>query len=342
MTSANNRRSAADMPVALITGFAGQDGHYLAERLYQDQWAVHGTVSPRSPGKDSALPGLVLHAVNLAVPENALLLINQVEPDVIFNLAGISSVARSWEEPAATIAINAVGAASLLEAAWQYGSRTKKKVKFIQASSAEIFGRATDVPQHERTPVHPVSPYGVSKAFAHQLVGVYRERGLFASSAILYNHESPLRPQAFVTRKITSQVARIALGFDERLRLGNLEVRRDWGWAPDYVDAMVRMALHSIADDFVIASGTSHSVSDFVGQAFESAGVKNWQNLVEIDEQFARPADPVEMRGDATKAQRELGWHPTLSFGEIVKRMVEHDMVQERARISPAKNGTEH
>ncbi|WP_258061893.1 GDP-mannose 4,6-dehydratase [Arthrobacter sp. ZGTC412] len=340
MTFASNRRLAADMPIALVTGFAGQDGQYLAERLLQDNWTVHATISPRPMRADSERVVPLLHTVDLSVPGNVPPLLDEVQPDVIFNLAGISSVARSWEEPAATIAINGVGASSLLEAAWQRSTRTDKGIKFIQASSAEIFGHATDVPQHEASRIQPVSPYGASKAFAHQLVGVYRERGMFASSAILYNHESPLRSPAFVTRKITSQVARIALGFDERLRLGNTEVRRDWGWAPDYVDAMIKMALHSRADDFVIATGKSHTVGDFVRLAFEAAGVERWENLVEFDERFARPADPVEMRGDATKAQRELGWHPTVSFDDIVKRMVEYDMSRERSRMAPVERET--
>ncbi|WP_142056972.1 GDP-mannose 4,6-dehydratase [Pseudarthrobacter sp. B4EP4b] len=325
------------MAVVLVTGLSGQDGRLLAERLVQDTWTVHGTISAESV-EDSGFSEVATHRLDLTHHDETSALVRDLEPDVIFNLAGISSVARSWQEPAATIAVNAVGAATLLEAAWQLSIKARRSVKFVQASSAEIFGRADDVPQNEKTQVRPVSPYGASKALAHQLVGVYREKGLFASSAILYNHESPLRPEAFVTRKITKQVARISLGYDETLRLGSLEAKRDWGWAPDYVDAMLRMAKHSRPDDFVIASGASHSIAEFVAQAFAVVGIDDWKNYVQMDDQFARPVNPGEMQGDASKARRELGWAPSLTFEQIVQRMVQHDINMQRSQMSLEKN----
>jgi GDPmannose 4,6-dehydratase len=202
-------------------------------------------------------------------------------------------------------------------------------VRFLQASSAEIFGEPEESPQTERTPIRPVNPYGTSKAFAHTMVGVYRTRGLHASAVILYNHESPRRPVQFVTRKITSTVAAIAAGRADELALGNLDARRDWGWAPDYVDAMVRAARADTAADFVIATGVSHSVRDFVTAAFAAAGIDDWADLVRIDPAFVRPVDPTELVGDATRARTQLGWSPTMSFAEIVSTMVATDLAAE-------------
>ncbi|BCW79813.1 GDP-mannose 4,6-dehydratase [Arthrobacter sp. NicSoilC5] len=255
-------------------------------------------------------------------------------PDVVFNLAGSSSVARSWEDPAETVSVNSTAVAALLEATWRLRETTGNDIRFVQASSAEIFGNATEIPQHENCIICPVSPYGASKALAHNLVQIYRNRGMFAASAILYNHESPRRPVTFVTRKITSQVARIALGRADSLLLGNLEARRDWGWAPDYVDAMYRIATYSDAQDFVIATGQSHTVADFVSSAFGAVGISDWQQYVEIDQRFVRPADANEMRGDSSKAQRLLGWKPTVAFDEMVARMVRNDIILEKRSLS--------
>ena len=196
----------------------------------------------------------------------------------------------------------------------------------MQASSAEIFGLPLQSPQSDSTPVAPASPYGAAKAFAHHLVGVYRVRGLHAASCILYNHESPRRPPQFVTRKITRSAALIAAGQQHSLELGNLDVRRDWGWAPDYVDAMVRAIRYPDPHDFIIATGESHSVADFVAAAFRHAGLGNWRNYVSVDERLARPVDAAELVGDASKARVLLNWRPTVSFDEMVRRMVEHDM----------------
>jgi GDPmannose 4,6-dehydratase len=199
-------------------------------------------------------------------------------------------------------------------------------VRFVQASSAEIFGRTSRVPQDETTPVRPLTPYGAAKAYAHHLVGVYRARGLHASSCILYNHESPRRPQTFVTRKISVAAARIARGLQDELAMGNLDARRDWGWAPDYVGAMMSAARDPLGRDYVIATGISHSVRDFVAAAFRAAGISDWEKYVTLDPRFARPSDAPELVGDSTRAREMLGWSPTVTFDEVVTRMVEHDL----------------
>jgi GDPmannose 4,6-dehydratase len=199
-------------------------------------------------------------------------------------------------------------------------------VRFVQASSAEVFGDAEQAPQDERTPLRTTNPYGVAKVFAHQLVGVYRAQGMHAVSAILYNHESPRRPPTFVTRKITRTAARIARGLEHELVLGNLDARRDWGWAPDYVDAMLRAARHTCAGDYVVATGEAHSVREFVAAAFARAGVTDWEDRVRVDQAFVRPVDAVQQVGDATRARTELGWSPTVTFDELVGRMVDADL----------------
>jgi GDPmannose 4,6-dehydratase len=248
-----------------------------------------------------------------------------VQPDEIYNLGGISSVAQSWEQPLLTARVTGFGVAGLLEGAWQLHAGGRP-VQFVQASSAEIFGDALQSPQNEDTPIKPVNPYGAAKAYAHLLTGVYRARGLGASTCVLYNHESPRRPPTFVTRKITLSAARIALGQQDVLKLGNLDTRRDWGWAPDYVDAMVRVARHPGADDYVIATGELHSVRDLVELAFVSAGVNDWESRVEIDPSFGRPTDAPAQVGDATRARERLGWTPTVRFAEVVARMVAADL----------------
>jgi GDPmannose 4,6-dehydratase len=201
-----------------------------------------------------------------------------------------------------------------------------RDVRFLQASSAEIFGNATQIPQDELTPVRPITPYGSAKAFAHHAVGTYRARGLFASSAILYNHESLRRPPSFVTRRITLGVAAIALGLKDRLSLGNLESIRDFGWAPDYVDALARIAAADHADDFVVATGVSHSVKQFAESAFDAAGISDGLERVDLDSRFRRPVDAAEMRGDSSKIAAKLGWTATTTFKRIVQTMVEHDI----------------
>lgn len=311
------------MAIAFITGILGQDGTYLSGELAARGYDVHGLVLP---GMDAPTDdGRTYHAVDLTDVDGILGLVRDLRPERIFHLAGVSSVAHSWTDPVGTMTVNASGSIALLEAA-QDISDAGVDVSFVQAASAEIFGQAAHAPQDESTPLHPVNPYGVSKAAAHLAVGTYRARGLRASSLILYNHESPLRPPTFVTRKITSTVARIARGEASELRLGNLDARRDWGWAPDYCHAMVLAAEHSVPGDYVIATGESHSVADLVAAAFAHVGISDWERYVVVDPEFLRPVDPADLRGDATRAREVLGWRPTVTFAEMVARMVAADL----------------
>jgi GDPmannose 4,6-dehydratase len=317
------------MPTAFVTGITGQDGSYLAEKLIAQGVEVHGLVhggDGQAPAFRDRYPTVRLHDGDLGDAIRLTELIDTLEPDEIYNLAGISSVALSWEQPLLTASLTGVAVGVVLEAAWNLQARSGKPVRVLQASSAEIFGFPEDVPQSETTRIAPRTPYGAAKAFAHHLVGVYRERGLAAATCIFYNHESPRRPPTFVTRKITQSVARIAAGEQDELSLGNLDARRDWGWAPDYVDAMCLALRHEQADDFVIATGESHSVADFVTAAFARVGISDWTNLVRLDPQFARPSDAPELVGDASKAFAQLGWKPTIGFSELVGLMVDADL----------------
>jgi len=306
----------------LVTGASGQDGSYLIERLVAEGSEIHAVT--REPGASS--DGTTRHICDLGDPAQISRLIADVEPEVVFNLAGISSVAFSWQKPIETVQVSGLAVVALLEACHALQERTGHAVRVVQASSSEIFGAAEHSPQVESTPIRPLSPYGAAKALAHNSVGVYRARDLFCSSAILYNHESPRRPDTFVTRKITQGAARIAAGLDRTLSLGNLDARRDWGWAPDYVDAMVRMSRADQPGDFVIATGETHAVRDFVAAAFLRAGIADWQSRVDIDPRFLRPADVHEMRGDPSKARDTLGWSPTRTFSDVVNAMVDYDL----------------
>ena len=315
------------MPRAFVTGITGQDGSYLSEQLLAKGWELHALVQAEArKGQQPLHDQVVSHEGDLKDFKSIGRIIDMVEPDVVFNLGGISSVATSWEEPAATGQISGVAVASMLDTCLRLQVRTGKEVRFVQASSSEIFGNADQVPQSEQTSILPISPYGVAKAYAHHSVRLYRAKGLFASSGILYNHESPRRPQSFVTRKITSAAAAIAAGKSDRLMMGSLDVKRDWGWAPDYVDALIRASAATEADDYVIATGVSHSVREFVTQAFKAVGISDWEQYVGLDERFVRPADAHEMRGDASKALSLLGWKPTVGFSEVVSRMAKHDL----------------
>jgi GDPmannose 4,6-dehydratase len=275
---------------------------------------------------------VVLHRGDLGDVAAVRSLLLEVDPHEVYNLAAISSVAQSWQEPDLTARVNGLGAAGLLESALQVQARHGHRVAVVQASSAEIFGEPARTPQDESTPLAPVSPYGAAKAFAHLAVGVYRRRELHAVSAILYNHESPRRPARFVTRKITATVAAIARGRADSLVLGNLDARRDWGWAPDYVDAMVRAARAHTASDYVVATGEGHSVRDFAAAAFARAGITDWEPLLVSDPALFRPADATDLTGDPGRARRELGWAPTVSFDEVVGRMVDADLALLDAR----------
>lgn len=310
------------MTRALITGVGGQDGGYLAERLIADGTEVHALVLRDDATPPFCPPEVVLHVGNLADIEGTRRLVLDLAPDEVYNLAAISSVAQSWDEPDLTALVNGFAAVALMESARQVGDH----VRFVQASSAEIFGEPRESPQTELTEIRPLNPYGAAKAFAHLWVGVQRQRGAHASSLVLYNHESPRRPDRFVTRKITSGVAAIAQGRAGTLVLGNLDVRRDWGWAPDYVDAMVLAARADEAGDYVIATGVGHTVRDFVATAFRHAGITDWEPLVATDPAFVRPADATDLTGDASKARTQLGWAPTLEFDQVVGAMVAADL----------------
>jgi len=321
--------------IALVTGITGQDGSYLLERLLADGVEVHGMVRAGTelpPEVIEAHPQVELHVADLADGQRLATLVREVAPNVIYNLAGLSSVALSWREPALTGAVNGVAVTHLLEAAWQLQESLGRRVSFVQASSAEIFGQPATSPQDEYTPVAPTNPYGAAKAYAHHMVGMYRARGLAASSCILFNHESPRRPPTFVTRKIAAGVAAIAAGMATELVLGDLRVQRDWGWAPDYVDAMVRAVRHDRADDFVVATGQARSVRDFVTVAFSHVGIDDWAPFVRTDPAFVRPVEASMLVGDPSKALRELGWKSTVGFDEIVGRMVDHDASLSRAQ----------
>ncbi len=306
---------------AFVTGIGGQDGSYLAERLLADGVEVHALVlaaesSPHLPAE------VVRHVGDVTDVAGTRRLLAEVAPGEVYNLAAISSVAASWDSPDLVAQVNGAAAVSLMESARLLG----EGVRFVQASSAEIFGQPARAPQDESTPVAPVNPYGAAKAYAHLAAGVARGRGQHVSSLVLYNHESPRRPKAFVTRKITSGVAAIARGKADSLVLGNLDARRDWGWAPDYVDALVSAARAEASADYVIATGVAHSVRDFVAAAFAAAGIDEWEPLVGTDPAFLRPTDPTELVGDATLARTRLGWSPTVEFSEIVARMVRADL----------------
>ena len=302
----------------LITGITGQDGSYLAELLVARGDEVHGT----SLGADeSSIAGVTLHPLDLARPGIGDL-IRSLRPETVFNLAAISSVYGSWVEPMVTANINGVAVAEMLATLRELDDGTR----LVQASSAEIFGVPSEVPQTEATAIRPTSPYGAAKAYAHGLVSAYRTAGVWASSCILYNHESPRRPETFVTRKITAAAARISAGLQDRLELGNLSARRDWGWAPDYVDALDRASRASEPGDFIIATGVDHSVEDFVAAAFARVGIADWRPYVTVSDDLLRTGDAPQQVGDAARAHSVLGWAPTASFAGIVEAMVDADV----------------
>lgn len=317
------------MTSVLVTGITGQDGGYLAEQLLAEGCTVHGMVHDGDQQVEALrerAPGVVLHTGDLADERSLARVVAATDPDEVYNLAGISSVAFSWEQPVLTADVTALGVARLLEQVWQHQLRSGREVRFVQASSAEVFGDAQAAPQNESTPLNPSSPYGAAKVFAQQLVSVYRLRGMRAVSLILYNHESPRRPPTFVTRKITRTAARIAQGLETELVLGNLDARRDWGWAPDYVDAMVRAARAATSEDYVIATGEAHSVREFALAALAHAGVSDGEACLRVDPSLVRTGDPALLVGDASKARAALGWAPTVSFAELVGAMVDADL----------------
>jgi GDPmannose 4,6-dehydratase len=320
---------------ALITGIGGQDGSYLAELLLSKGYEVHGMMRRGSTGSLDRIAHIAddvtVHSADLHDAASLNRAIRESHPDEVYNLAGTSFVGSSWLDPVTTADLTATGAIRLLDAL-----RTEApEARYYQASSSEVFGIPVEVPQTERTPLTPQTPYGVAKSYAHHITVTYRETyGLFACAGILYNHESPRRGPEFVTRKITRAAAAIKLGLESELRLGNLDARRDWGFAKDYVEAMWLMLQQDEPEDFVIATGVLHSVREFVGAAFERAGIDPEPHVVQ-DERFMRPADPRDLVGDASKAREKLGWEPRTGFDELVTLMVDHDLEALESGLAP-------
>ena len=311
---------------ALITGITGQDGAYLARFLLEQGYEVHGMVRRSSAENNDRIDDIQdqvhLHQADLLDQLSIVRLVDDVRPHEIYNLAAQSFVPTSWNQPLLTGEFTALGVTRMLEAI----RLVDRSIRFYQASSSEMFGRVQEEPQNESTPFWPRSPYGVAKVYGHWITVNYRESyGMFACSGILFNHESPLRGKEFVTRKISHGVARIKLGLANELRLGNLDARRDWGFAGDYVRAMWLMLQQDKPDDFVIATGQQHSVRDFVEQAFAHVGL-DWQKYVVIDPALLRPAEVNRLRGDASKARQILGWEPSVTFRELVAMMVDADL----------------
>ena len=318
---------------ALITGITGQDGSYLAELLLDEGYEVFGMVrrlsTPNTWRIEHILDRLTLKPADLLDQLSLLRLIDEVRPHEIYNLAAMSFVPASWDQPMLTGEFNAQGVTRMLDAVRSVDTA----IRFYQASSSEMFGKVREVPQTEMTPFYPRSPYGVSKAFAHYITVNYRESyNLFAVSGMLFNHESPRRGLEFVTRKVTDGVARIKLGLKDKLSIGNMDARRDWGFAGDYVRAMWLMLQQDEADDYVISTGVSHSVLELIEIAFTRAGL-DWQKHVYQDPALIRPAEVDHLLGDSSKAQRQLGWSPDVDFKQLVEMMVDADVQRiERAR----------
>ena len=320
---------ALNLKTALILGVSGQDGFYLAKLLLKNDYKVIGTTRHL----DSTSPALKsLDQKNLSIiyadirdTEGILNLITLKKPDEVYNLTGVSSVAYSFEHNEETLEANAYAVIRLFESLASMGLH---HIKFYQASSSEMFGKTTITPQSETTPLNPVSPYGVSKALAHRAADRFRKNeGLFIASGILYNHESPLRPTTFVTRKITNGAAKIKLGLSSELVLGNLDARRDWGFAGDYVEAMWKMLQVENANDFVVATGETHSVLDFVSTAFKYAGLVGAESkYLKTDPHFLRPTEIHQLMGDPNKTSKVLDWHRSVDFESLVKQMVANDL----------------
>ena len=313
-------------PRALITGITGQDGSYLAELLLEQGYEVFGMVRRASTENFERIADvrdrIELRQADLLDQLSLIDLLQSVQPDEVYNLAAQSFVPTSWVQPVLTAEFDAVGVTRLLEAIRLVAPRAR----FYQASSSEMFGKVRETPQRETTPFYPRSPYGVAKVYGHFITVNYRESyGLFACSGILFNHESPRRGREFVTRKVTDAVARIELGLASELVLGNLEARRDWGFAGDYVEAMWRMLQQPTPDDYVVATGESHAVRELVEIAFGCVG-RDWRRHVREDPALLRPAEVEHLVGDASKARRMLGWTPRVSFRELVETMVRADL----------------
>jgi GDPmannose 4,6-dehydratase len=331
MTQHDGRTAGATEKSALITGVTGQDGRYLAEFLLSKGYRVYGLVRGQNNPKEHALrreiPELnVLHGDVLDL-STLVAALQMTHPDEVYNLAAITLVAYSWKNPRLTFDVTGGGVLNMLDAVRLYQQASGRTVRYYQASSAEMFGNAREMPLRESSPFHPRSPYGAAKAYGHYMTVNYRESyGMHANSAMLFNHESPRRGTEFVTRRITQAVARISLGLQDCISLGNLHAQRDWGFAGDYVEAMYLMLQQDEPDDYVIATGEAHSVTEFLDLAFGAVGIDDWSSYVRVDPAQLRPADVDVLIGDATKAHAVLGWKPRVWFEELVQMMVDSDI----------------
>jgi len=330
------------VPRALITGITGQDGLYLAEQLAAKGYEVFGLIrgqnNPKRQVVEQIIPSIELLEGDLTDLASLISALEVAQPNEVYNLGAISFVGLSWKQAELTGEITGMGVLRMLEAIRIHTQNDMSKVRFYQASSSEMFGQVRESPQRETTPFHPRSPYGVAKTFGHYITVNYRESyGAYACSGILFNHESPRRGHEFVTRKITRGLARISLGLQSELALGNLDSRRDWGFAGDYTDAMYRMLQQDEPDDYVIATGETHSIRELLQMAAEALGLDNWEDYVVQDPRFFRPAEVDLLIGDASKAQAGLGWKPTVGFRELVAMMVEADFESERRLASDDK-----
>jgi GDPmannose 4,6-dehydratase len=330
------------MPRALITGITGQDGLYLAEFLAAKEYEVFGMVrgqsNPKIPTVEQVIPSIRLLEGDLRDLSSLIGVLEAAQPDEIYNLGAISFVGLSFKQPELTGDITGMGVLRMLEAVRIYTQGSMNSVRFYQASSSEMFGTAHESPQRETTQFHPRSPYGAAKVFGHYVTQNYRESyNAWACSGILFNHESPRRGFEFLTRKVTRAVARIALGRQQVLTLGNMEVRRDWGFAGDYVRAMWLMLQQDEPDDYVIATGKSNSVRDLLEIAFRHAGIDDWRPYIIQDQRFFRPADISVLSGDATKAHGKLGWYPEVGFQQLIEMMVDADLENEKRTPGPVE-----
>jgi GDPmannose 4,6-dehydratase len=322
---------------AFITGITGQDGQHLAEHLNAQGYEVFGMVkgqnNPRAETLRDQLPFVQPVPGDLADLPSLMKAMEVAQPDEVYNLGAISFVAMSFNQAELTANITGLGVLRMLEAVRIVGGSTNNPIRFYQASSSEMFGKVRETPQTERTPFHPRSPYGCAKVFGHDIVVNYRESyGLYACSGILFNHEGPRRGLEFVTRKITNAVARIKLGLQQEIVLGNIDSKRDWGYAGDYVRAMHLMLQQDEPDDYVVATGETHSVEEFLQAAFREVGIEDWRTYVRQDDRFLRPAEVDLLIGDPTKAREKLGWRPEVGFDQLVKMMVAHDLELEAKR----------
>ena len=329
---------------ALITGITGQDGAYLSKLLIEKNYEVHGLIRRSSSFNTARIDNLIsefspenrlqLHYSDLLDSSSITNLINSIDPDEIYNLAAQSHVSVSFENPIYTTQVGTLGSITILEAL----KHSKKQVKFYQASSSEMFGGGSKKALNEESVLNPKSPYGASKVFAHDITKIYRDSyGIFGVNGILFNHESPLRGETFVTRKISKAVGRISMGIQEKLTLGNLNASRDWGYAKDYVEGVWKMMQYESPEDWVLATGVTKTVQDFAKEAFEVVNL-NWEDYVITSEKYYRPNEVDYLLGDASKAKKILGWEPSVTFKQLVKIMVDHDINEAKKDVALLKD----